>query len=356
MDKQKKFSFPSSIRHSHTLPDGRTLAYYTFAAGVDQSELQTHHPILYFHGFPGSGVEGTICAQAAAAAKCQLFAPDRPGFGSSSPSPAAGWDRPDEYIERFVDDVWDFVKAMKWEKFSVVGVSGGGPFALAVLDSYLKSLLEMHCDRSGSVIPCKLEAVSIVAGMFCTAGVEGMMPQNQQIVSIMSLQGWKSTIIYYFLLLFVGFQRLMLLFVLPERCLMKSTSPFMKDLPEVDQKVFLENADLQVAFLRDVKTSLHQSACSAVVEARVLFREGFYFEQSLRDGWAKLQGSVRKRVPRVSLFHGHLDVNVPLSHSQCVQEQVLGGNSRLVEYPNLGHLSVAVAKADEVMISAAPLS
>ena len=366
-------SLPSPIRHSHTLPDGRLLAYYTFATGVEEAQLQSHHPVLYFHGFPGSGVEATICANAAVGANCQIIGIDRPGFGWSSPSPggAADWDDPDGYMQGFVADVWDFVRVMGWETLSIIGVSGGGPFALAMLDSYLKSKLASKDDAKGGLAnnSCNLEAVSIVCGIFCPAGPDGMMPSNKKLVSIASLQGWKSSLAYFGLLVLLTFQRFVLLHILlrffSEKRLLEMASSMMTDLPEVDRNIFTDDEAVGRAFLNDAKEALRQGPGPFTREAKVVFNNAVYFEESLRDNWAKMKNAAQTKkgrntsqdtsIPRVNLFHGHLDVNVPPSHSRYVHENVLGGGEEiyLTEYKNMGHLSLVVKKADEILESAA---
>ena len=350
-------SLTSAIRHSHILAQkdgaagGRILSYYTFATGVEESELQKHHPVIYLHGFPGSGVEGVLFANAAVKSRCQLFGIDRPGFGYSSPSPSADWNNPDAYMQSFASDIWDFVRALGWKSFSIIGVSGGGPYALAILDSYLKSKLD-----DDTAITCKLEAVGVVAGVFGTAGSDGMMPSNQKLMAVSSLSGWKSSMAHFGLLLLVSIQRFVLLNVLlhifSEKGLLKmAISSAMKDLPNCDKQAFVDDETVGVAFLDDAKEALRQSAASAVLEAKVLFRGGYYFEQSLRENWTAINGT---NCPRVTLFQGQLDVNVPPSHSRFVYDNMFGGNeARLVEFDDMGHLSLVIKKADEVLQSVA---
>ena len=360
-------SLPSPIRHSHILKDEaqksdgcatggrRILSYYTFATGIEESELRKHHPVLYLHGFPGSGVEAALYANAAVKSQCQLFGIDRPGFGYSSPSPSADWNNPDAYVQSFVSDIWDFVRAMGWKSFSIIGVSGGGPYSLAILDSYLKSKLGDRCS-AGHAIQCNLEAVSIVAGVFGTAGSQGMMPSNQKLMAISSLRGWKSSLAHFGLLLLVSIQRLILLNILlrifsEKRLLKMATSSAMKDLPDCDKQVFLDDEAVGLTFLGDAKEALRQSAAPAVLEAKVLFREGYYFEQSLRKNWTAINET---KLPRATLFQGHLDVNVPPAHSQFVHENIFGGKgASLAEFDDMGHLSLVIKKADEVMKSVA---
>lgn len=359
-------SLPSPIRHSHILKaqnsdgcaggGGRILSYYTFAAGVEESELRKYHPIIYLHGFPGSGLEGALFASSAAKSRCQLFGIDRPGFGYSSPSPSADWNNPDAYMQSFVSDVWDFVRAMEWKSFSIIGVSGGGPYALAILDSYLRSKLDGCSVHVGHAVKCNLEAVSIVAGVFGTAGSDGMMPSNQKLMTISSLRGWKSSLAHFGLIMLVSIQRFILLNILlrifSEKRLLKMATEAMKGLPDCDKQAFLEDEAIGLTFLGDAKEALRQSAASTVLETKVLFRKGYHFEQSLKENWATTINGTKP--PRVTLFQGHRDVNVPPSHSQFVHENIFGGDEAgMVEFDDMGHLSLVIKKADEVLKSIA---
>ena len=102
-----------------------------------------------------------------------------------------------------------------------------------------------------------------------------------------------------------------------------------------------------------IENGLRQSAAPAVLEAKVLFREGYYFEQSLRKNWTAINEP--KLLPRATVFQGHLDVNVPRAHSRFVHENIFGGGNgaRLVEFDDMGHLSLVIKKADEVLQSVA---
>lgn len=99
------------------LADGRTLACVTLG---DPSGL----PVLYCHGFPGSRLECHLAAEAATRLGLWLIAPDRPGFGRSSFATRGG-------ISAWTADVAALADHLGVERFSVIGVSGGGPYALA---------------------------------------------------------------------------------------------------------------------------------------------------------------------------------------------------------------------------------
>jgi pimeloyl-ACP methyl ester carboxylesterase len=80
--------------------------------------------VLYFHGFPGSGLEAAWAGPLAARLGVQLIGIDRPGYGDSTfqgGRTILGW----------ADDVADLADALAFDTFGVVGMSGGGPYALA---------------------------------------------------------------------------------------------------------------------------------------------------------------------------------------------------------------------------------
>ena len=99
------------------LADGRSLAY---------SELGDPKgtPVLAFHGTPGSRLQLADAHEAAAAGGVRLVLPDRPGYGLSSWSPR-------RRLRDWAGDVEALADHLGLDRFAVVGVSGGGPHALA---------------------------------------------------------------------------------------------------------------------------------------------------------------------------------------------------------------------------------
>ena len=99
-----------------TLRGGRRLAYTEFGAPAG-------NPVLYFHGFPGSRLEAEFADSIASNTGTRLIAVDRPGMGMSDYLPGRtilGW----------ADDVLALADHLGIGQFSVVGVSGGAPYAL----------------------------------------------------------------------------------------------------------------------------------------------------------------------------------------------------------------------------------
>ncbi len=84
----------------------------------------TGMPVVYCHGFPACRLEGRLADDAATRRGVRLIAPDRPGFGASTPH----WGRT---IDDWPHDVAHLLDALEVERCRVLGMSGGGPYALA---------------------------------------------------------------------------------------------------------------------------------------------------------------------------------------------------------------------------------
>ncbi|KAH8653792.1 Alpha/Beta hydrolase protein [Xylariales sp. PMI_506] len=102
---------------SFTLPDGRMLSYAEYGS-------PTGAPLFYFHGYPMSRLEAYGTDHMARARGIRVIAPDRPGFGLSS-------FQPDRRITDWPADVTALARHLSLSRFAVMGVSGGGPYALA---------------------------------------------------------------------------------------------------------------------------------------------------------------------------------------------------------------------------------
>lgn len=108
---------PAGRADTVTLPDGRTLA---FTCWGDPSG----RPAFYFHGTPGSRLEGALAHDAAMRQGFLLIAVDRPGYGRSTFQPGrrfANWPA----------DVCALADALGIDRFGVFGHSGAGPHLFA---------------------------------------------------------------------------------------------------------------------------------------------------------------------------------------------------------------------------------
>jgi pimeloyl-ACP methyl ester carboxylesterase len=99
------------------LRDGRRLGYAEWGDPGGR-------PLLYFHGWPGARVEGRLADEAAKAKGVRLIAVDRPGMGLSDFQPR-------RTLVAWPDDVLQLAAALALDRFAVLGISGGGPYAAA---------------------------------------------------------------------------------------------------------------------------------------------------------------------------------------------------------------------------------
>jgi pimeloyl-ACP methyl ester carboxylesterase len=99
------------------LPSGRMLA-------IEEYGALSGPPILFFHGWPSAALQGALLHEAATGLGLRLIAVTRPGLGASAAQPG----------RRLVDwppVVRELSTALDLARFHVVGISGGGPYALA---------------------------------------------------------------------------------------------------------------------------------------------------------------------------------------------------------------------------------
>ena len=99
------------------LRDGRTLGYAEYGAPDGK-------PVFVFHGSPGSRLQVRVAHAPALARGIRIIAPDRPGLGLSTR-------RPGRAIADWPDDVRQLADTLGIERFAVIGISGGGPYAAA---------------------------------------------------------------------------------------------------------------------------------------------------------------------------------------------------------------------------------
>ena len=100
-----------------TLRDGRKLGYAEYGD-------PTGKPVFLFHGAPGSRLSRHPDASIARNLSARIITVDRPGMGLSSYKPG----------RRLLDwpaDVAELAVALYLDRFAVIGVSGGGPYAAA---------------------------------------------------------------------------------------------------------------------------------------------------------------------------------------------------------------------------------
>ena len=95
------------------LPDGRVIA-------VEEYGDPAGTPVLYFHGWPASRLEAGLIPDL----PVRLLALDRPGYGRSTPKRG-------RTLLDWPADVAAVADRLGLQRFHVIGLSGGGPYAAA---------------------------------------------------------------------------------------------------------------------------------------------------------------------------------------------------------------------------------
>ena len=283
------------LLESVKLSDGRSLSFARFG---DPSGK----PVFYFHGFPGSRLEPQSNHDAFLKAGIQLLALDRPGIGHSTR-------KNKRKLLDWPDDVVEIAKILKLEKFSILGVSGGGPYALA-------------CARA---IPGYLNKVTVACGLGpidAPNATSGMMLSNRVL--------FRYGKFFPPVLHLSTFLMVRQLSSKPAKGLKK----FVEGLPEPDRLV-LSKTDAQDFVAASAVEGVRQGSGPLLEEIGIYSRSwGFKLEDL--------------NVP-VSLFQGEVDIDVPASMAR--HQASLIPNCEINLYPDDGHFSLLVNHIDDIIAS-----
>lgn len=277
-----------------TLADGRILSFaeYGDPAGV---------PLFYFHGLPGSRLEAQLTQSVAAGLGLRIIALDRPGFGYSDFAPRRA-------LLDWPLDVLQAADLLDIAQFAVLGVSGGGPYALACAHRIAE----------------RLRAVGVVCGLGPLDGpgaVENMawfprvtfgMARRAPVAGKLALVN------------FVG----PLLASSPRRFL----SMLRRRLPVPDRKVLSQRRVINVL-------------CASLAEAlRAGSRGAWYDVHLLSHPWGF---DVRDIGFPVQLWHGGCDAVVPVAMGHRQAQALKHCRARFL--PDDGHYSLPVNHVREIL-------
>jgi len=282
----------NNICNQIILADGRQLGFAEF--GDRQGK-----PVFYFHGFPGSRLEARLAEKISLDTRVRFIAIDRPGFGLSS-------FKPGRTLVDYTDDVVELADTLGVKRFSVLGVSGGGPYAAACAFE----------------IPHRLDAVGIVCGMGPVDARDLMrtMPLTYRLG--MRLAGrfpQIATALYSFpAFFFRNYTRFML-------------SVLSGKVAEPD-KIALKNKELtkilSASFREAFRRSLRWPAKDAVLYSRPW---GFHL-QDIRI--------------RIHLWHGEKDRIVPPELGRYMAQAIPDCSATF--YPDEGHFSIILNRIEEI--------
>jgi pimeloyl-ACP methyl ester carboxylesterase len=249
-------------------------------------------PIFYFHGWPSSRLEGCLHEATAIQKGVCLIAIDRPGFGLAD----------FQSRRRILDwpqDVLAVATALGIARFAIIGVSGGGPHALAC----------------AALIPERLTSVALLGSMgpldepHATAG---MMPQNGQLFLLARHAPW-------LLRLFLEWRARQM-----RRDFTRFIPRVTQDMAEADHAFFDAQPQMRSRMREAFVEAFRSGARGASWEARLVTRPwGF---------------QPRDVTMEVLLWQGEDDRNVPSSMGRALAAAL--PHCQATYYPGEGHLSL----------------
>ncbi|KAM0351853.1 hypothetical protein ACHAPU_002366 [Fusarium lateritium] len=295
-------NFPNNIA---TLADGRKVSYAIY--GAQDSDAPT---IFYFHGFPGSHHEAYVTNSAALKHGVRVIATTRPGYGDST-------FQDNRSILDYPKDILELADLLSVRRFAVLGVSGGGPYAIACLK-------DLPRDR--------LVGIGTVAGVMpMSFSTQGMLAMTRIIFAVAPYAtgtlGW----IVDKLLGTVARDT-----ENPEKLEGMMDKDIGSRSPS-DKEAWTNNPDFRIALTRSTREAMKQGGYATAWEARLYGSDwGFKLED------------VKVEQGHMILWHGDQDVNVPLVVSEKAVKMLPGAELRVMEGES--HMSL-MTRAEEFMVA-----
>ena len=242
--------------------------------------------VFFLHGWPGSRIEATYLHEAAKANNLRVVAADRPGIGKSTADP-------NRTLLSHAGDIRQLAQHLHADEYGILGVSGGGPYALA-------------CARA---LPAdKLKVVAIVCGLGpADIGYWGMY--------IMNYLGWTYASRYTPRFLGWWFNREATARLDRSRkermdMLIKSFENAQATLPPKDARIF-GDADVMKVQIRTGEEVHAQGTQFWLQDMKLLASDPGFDVADIRSDLT------------VQLLYGNADRNVPLKHGNEIARRLV---------------------------------
>lgn len=279
--------------HTQQLDGGQILAYteYGDPAGV---------PIFYCHGLPGSRTEAAL-ADDPRSLGVRLIAVDRPGYGHSPHQPGRS-------IAQWPRLIAALAERLDIGRFRVLGVSGGGPYAMA-------------CAHE---LGDRVERLGLVCGLGELVAPDAMAGMNP--LAALGLKSYRSTpdlvgsVYRYLLGPAIGLQ---------PGWILKAIATY---ADPADRQV-LADPEVQAVLVASMGEAFRQGGLGAILDVDLLTRPWPFRAQDIA-------------VPTL-LWHGEADRTVPAAMGRRHAELIPDCQARFIA--DEGHFSLVVRYAAEVL-------
>jgi pimeloyl-ACP methyl ester carboxylesterase len=278
------------------LGDGRRLGYAEYG---DPEGI----PLLYCHGFPASRFEAALLDPAARKTGVHVVAADRPGCGLSD-------FQPNRRIGDWPGDVVELADALGIDRFAIVGVSGGGPYALA-------------CAHK---IPQRLTAVGVVCGL-------GPVSDSRAIADML----WSRRLVFRLARQAPWLLRLFYAAVL-DRILRRQPAAILSMIartPVRPDRQALDRPEVRRALLASILESVREGPRGILHELSLYTQDWDFRPEEI--------------ALTIDLWHGEADPIVPVVHARTLVERL--PQIRPVILPDEGHFSLPLNHMESILLA-----
>lgn len=279
-----------------TVGGGRKISFAEF--GSPQGR-----PVFWLHGTPGARRQIPPEARAFAALNdIRLIGVDRPGIGSSTPH------RYGQVLD-FADDLQVIADTLGIDKMAVIGLSGGGPYALS----------------AAAAMPDRVLATGVLGGVAPTIGPEaiggGLMSLGSLVAPMLEVAATPIGI--------VATQAIKVIKPFAEPALLA----YARVSPEGDRRLLLR-PEFKAMFLDDLLNGSRKQLGAPFNDVIVFARD-----------WGFRMSDIA--VP-VRWWHGDRDHIIPFSHGE--HAVAILPDAELIPLPGESHLA-GLAKAEDILRS-----
>jgi pimeloyl-ACP methyl ester carboxylesterase len=272
------------------LADGRILSF-------DDVGAPNGTPILYFHGVPSAHVEWHMWGNEALLQRLgvRLIAIDRPGVGSST-------FHPHRRLSDWPADIVALADGLGLQRFSVLGYSGGGPYAAVCACKIPERLI--HTAMVSSLAPFDLPGM-----------LAGIAPGNVQFLKLAQQKPWLYRLLYWQLSLLAKYA--------PQQYLKRALATF-----EAADRAAFARPDVHGAIFAASGTSRGQQVDTALIIGAWDF-------------------NLNEIAVPVRLWHGDQDHNASLAMYRYLTQAIPQARPNLIS--GEGHISLIVKHAEDIL-------
>ena len=280
-------------KNSIHLNNGQCLSYAIYGDAYGA-------PVYYMHGLYGSRIEAMLAADAADRCNTQLIAVDRPGVGTSSPEPGLT-------LKSWAATICELADHLGHEKFSILGVSGGGPFAL----------------RCAYFLPERIEKIALCGSLapLIDQTLTHLLPFRYK-VALWLQKHFEPGLKWANKRLYTSARHD------PSGLLRKLA----RHLPDCDKKILVENKTRDI-----MSASLNEATCQGPL----------YGEQELTILGSRWGFDLNDIPISVDIWHGGQDEVVPMVMAHYLAEKLQHSSLHII--PDEGHFSLPILHAEEIL-------